>query len=410
MIPLSRLLEPELGYSESRVVRSPRGVAFREGRAFMASRSQISKVINTGDQKRVEQEHQCGIEIQTVFQKLVDSSMDGILAFDKEGRYTVWNPALERIFGINQLQRLGKEATDLCPFFRQTGGMNCYREALAGKGVLATDIPYTFAETGKQIFLDGHFSPLLDDGGNIIGGLAIIRDVTERKQAEEALRRSEAYLAEAQRLSHTGSFAHDAVHGEITYWSQEAYRTFGFDPAKGSISYQEARSRVHPEDLQRFDETRERGIREKTGVEIDFRVVLPDGSIKYIHCVSRPVVNASGEISELVGTNMDVTEQHHARAALEKAFEEIKQLKDELYRENLALKEEIDHASMFEEIVGTSEVLRRVLVQVAKVAATDSSVLITGETGTGKELVARAIHKRSPRASRAFISVNCAAI
>jgi formate hydrogenlyase transcriptional activator len=107
---------------------------------------------------------------------------------------------------------------------------------------------------------------------------------------------------------------------------------------------------------------------------------------------------------------MDVTEQRLARAALEKAFEEIKQLKDELYRENLALKEEIDQSSMFEEIVGTSAVLRRVLVQVAKVAATDSTVLIAGETGTGKELIARAIHKRSQRSSRAFVSVNCAAI
>jgi transcriptional regulator with GAF, ATPase, and Fis domain len=162
--------------------------------------------------------------------------------------------------------------------------------------------------------------------------------------------------------------------------------------------------------LQRFDETRQQGIREKTGVEIDFRIVLPDGSIKHVHCLSHPFLNPAGEVVELVGTNMDVTEQYQARADLEKAFEEIKQLKDELYRENLALKEEIDHASMFEEIVGTSEVLRRVLVQVAKVAPADSSVLITGETGTGKELIARAIHKRSPRSSRAFISVNCAAI
>jgi formate hydrogenlyase transcriptional activator len=177
-------------------------------------------------------------------------------------------------------------------------------------------------------------------------------------------------LAEAQSLSHTGSWAHDVVRNEIIYWSPETYRTFGFDPGRDSITYQLAHQRVHPEARARFDETLERAIREKRGAEIEFRLLLPDGTIKYVHCVSRPVVNASGEVVELVGTNMDVTEQHEARTALEKAFEEIKQLKEELYRENLALKEEIDQASMFEEIAGTSEALRRVLVQVAKVAPT----------------------------------------
>jgi formate hydrogenlyase transcriptional activator len=99
-----------------------------------------------------------------------------------------------------------------------------------------------------------------------------------------------------------------------------------------------------------------------------------------------------------------------SRAKLRRAFEEIKELKEQLYRENLALREEIDETSMFEEIVGSSEPLRKVLVQVAKVAQSDSTVLILGETGTGKELIARAIHKRSNRSTRAFVRVNCAAI
>jgi formate hydrogenlyase transcriptional activator len=97
-------------------------------------------------------------------------------------------------------------------------------------------------------------------------------------------------------------------------------------------------------------------------------------------------------------------------AALKDAFDEIQILKDQLYKENLALREEIDVNRMFEEIVGSSPALQVVLSRVAKVAPTDSTVLITGETGTGKELIARAIHKRSQRASRAFVSVNCAAI
>src|SRR5437899_8282840 len=107
---------------------------------------------------------------------------------------------------------------------------------------------------------------------------------------------------------------------------------------------------------------------------------------------------------------MDVTEQVQARIALENAFEEITRLKDRLHNENIALKEEIAEVSMFEEVVGASAALRTVLSRVTKVAPTDSTVLLTGETGTGKELIARAIHKRSQRSSRAFVSVNCAAI
>jgi PAS domain S-box-containing protein len=100
---------------------------------------------------------------------------------------------------------------------------------------------------------------------------------------------------------------------------------------------------------------------------------------------------------------LDLSEQKHAEA-------EIKALKDQLYRENLALRDEVDRASMFEEIVGSSKTLKTVLSRISSVAPTDSTVLISGETGTGKELIARAVHKRSQRSGRAFVSVNCAAL
>jgi len=128
------------------------------------------------------------------------------------------------------------------------------------------------------------------------------------------------------------------------------------------------------------------------------------------------------EILELVRTVVptdsailrhNLTEEGEARVALETAFQQIevlKQLKDQLYKENLALRDEVDRVSMFEEVVGVSPALRAVLSRVSKVAPTDSTVLLTGETGTGKELIARAIHKRSRRSARAFVSVNCSAI
>ena len=125
------------------------------------------------------------------------------------------------------------------------------------------------------------------------------------------------------------------------------------------------------------------------------------------------------EILELVRTvaptdstilRFNVNKEREARVALETAFHQIEALKDQLYKENLALRDEVDRVSMFEEIVGTSHALQAVLSRVVKVAPTDSGVLITGETGTGKELIARAIHKRSRRSERAFVSVNCAAL
>ena len=148
----------------------------------------------------------------------------------------------------------------------------------------------------------------------------------------------------------------------------------------------------------------------KTDFEADFRIVLPDGTIKNTRSIGHPILDERGDVVEFVGASIDVTEHHRARADLEKAFEEIKRLKDQLHDENVVLREQIDQAFMFEEIVGTSSALQGVLSRLMKVAPTDSSVLVSGETGTGKELVARAIHKRSRRSQRAFVSVNCAAL
>jgi len=186
---------------------------------------------------------------------------------------------------------------------------------------------------------------------------------------------------------------------------------FGFDPEEGIPSDEAFHQRIHPEDRDRVRRALFAGREDEGSVfDVDYRIVLPDGAIKYIRSTGHPVFDASGDIIEYFGAARDMTEQHEARAALETAFEQIKALKDQLYNENIALREEIDRSSMFEEIVGASPALRAVLSRVSKVAPTDSTVLLTGETGTGKELIARAIHKRSQRSSRAFVSVNCAAI
>jgi PAS domain S-box-containing protein len=232
----------------------------------------------------------------------------------------------------------------------------------------------------------------------------------ERKQAEDQLRRSESYLAEAQKLTHTGSGAWSVPGWDALYLSEEWYRIYGFDPKNGLSAWKDRLQRMPPEDQAKVQEAKERAASEKSDYEVDHRIILPDGTVKYTHTVGHPVLNASGDVEQFVCTLMDVTERKQAEEALRKAFEEIKGLRDQLFKENIALKEEVDRVSMFEEIVGASPALRAVISRVSKVAPTDSTVLITGETGTGKELIARAVHKRSQRSSRPFVSVNCAAI
>ncbi len=144
--------------------------------------------------------------------------------------------------------------------------------------------------------------------------------------------------------------------------------------------------------------------------QYETRVRRADGQYLWFLHRNVPQWDDQGNVVMWYGASIEIDDRKRAEEALKKAFDEIHTLKDQLYKENLALKEEIDQTSMFEEIVGASDAIKRVLVLLCKVAPTDSTVLITGETGTGKELAARAIHKRSRRERNAFVAVNCAAI
>jgi PAS domain S-box-containing protein len=146
-------------------------------------------------------------------------------------------------------------------------------------------------------------------------GLVAERTV-QLARANESLRRSEAYLAEAQRLSHTGSWAFDVATREIVHWSQEHFRIFGFDPEQGMPSFETLLQQIHPDDRVRAAEVFERAVRERTDYELDWRIVLPDGAMKHIHAEGHPVFNASGALVESVGTVMDVTERKRAERRL----------------------------------------------------------------------------------------------
>src|SRR5580692_8558702 len=167
---------------------------------------------------------------------------------------------------------------------------------------------------------------------------------------------------------------------------------------------------VHPDDVAGIVAKWRACLASGEDFEYQARVRRADGEYRWM--VHRKVAlrDEAGNIIQWYGSSLDIEDMKRAENELQTALRENKQLKDHLYHENLALKEEIDRSLMFEEIVGRSPALRTVLSRVSKVAPTDSTVLLTGETGTGKELIARAIHKRSQRSSRAFVSVNCSAI
>ncbi|MBP1093766.1 PAS domain-containing protein [Bradyrhizobium diazoefficiens] len=159
--------------------------------------------------------------------------------------------------------------------------------------------------------------PLRDRQGRIIQWYGLSVDIDEAKKAEDRLRRSEAHLAEAQRLSHTGASAYNAT--TILYWSEETYRIFGFDPRDGIPCQEAVWQRIHPDDRSRVRAEVEQAQNGKGGFSSEFRIVLPDGTVKYLESIRQPVFSTNGELIEVIATQIDVTERKLAVEALRKS-------------------------------------------------------------------------------------------
>jgi formate hydrogenlyase transcriptional activator len=236
--------------------------------------------------------------------------------------------------------------------------------------------------------------PFRDETGTIIYWYGSSTDIEDRKRAEEKLRQDERELRRITDAIPQMIFVHDAT-GTPLYANQAVLDYTGLTVEDVTTSDFPARI-FHPEDIENVREEHMAAVSRGIPFEIEKRARRKDGQYRWFLIRFNPFHDEQGRPVRWYGTGTDV--------------EDRKRAEERTRNENVALREEIDRSSMFEEIVGASAALRQVLAQVAKVAPTDSTVLISGETGTGKELIARAIHKRSNRLGRAFIRVNCAAI
>jgi PAS domain S-box-containing protein len=263
-------------------------------------------------------------ERERQFRKLAENAPDIVMRFDPGMRYSYVNPIVEEYTGLAPRALLGRTNREVSMSPKNAQSWEGALREVFSTG-RATMREFTFDTPKGERYFESRLVPEVGAVGSTKSVLAITRDITDRKRAAEALRRSEAYLGEAQKLSHTGSFGWDVSSGEI-YWSAETFRIFEFETS-AKVTIDLIVQRTHPDDRSAVHQLIERVSREKCEFDLEHRLLMPDGSVKYLRVVGRPSTDERGRF-EFVGAVTDVT----ARKQAEEERERLRQTQADLAR------------------------------------------------------------------------------
>lgn len=248
--------------------------------------------------------------------QLLASGSDGLIAFDGEGRCLFWNAAMERISGMKATDVVGQHLVELFPFLSESGEERNLRRAAAGEEVLSRERPYAITATGRRGFFDGHYRPLRDEAGAVVGGIAVIRDITDRKQAEELLHETETRfrnMADVSPvllwMSETNGLCSFFNQTWLTFTGRTLEEEWGVGWAEG----------VHYEDFQTCMDTYIEAFGQRRVFEVEYRLRRADGEYRWVLDRGTPRYTPDGLFAGYIGSCVDITERKAAEAELRRA-------------------------------------------------------------------------------------------
>ena len=334
---------------------------------------------------------------------ILNAIPDLMFLMSRDGIYLDYHAKSPDTLLVPPEQFLGRHVTEVMPPDLAAEFLKCFEGVSEKPSIM--DYKLSLPD-GEHIF---EASIVTCEGDKM---LSIVRDITERKQAENALRKSEERLRLAQQAARVGTWEWDVQSGSAI-WSDMIWSLLGLEPGEMPPSIDTFLQFIHPDDRDgAFSKVSQVLAGRGDGDEYydEFRIVTRNGKILWVSSTGRVIRAPDGGAERMLGVNIDITERKLAMEWLKSALAEVQKLKDRLHEENIYLQQEIRVAGGFSEIIGQSETLRKVLRQAEQVAPLNTTVLILGETGTGKELLAHAIHNNSPRTKHPLVKVNCAAL